>query len=203
MSTGPDKADYQPTDADKANASVALQEYRFFKQNYDPLLRKMRDKSMSDQGKKVARGRANADTMQALTSGINYDAVGRDDLESLTGEGLMGQLGVANQTAEATKNDQAAGVLASARGQAASGQQGMSNVARLRTSEVLQKAQTKQAVAQAKFNAGAQLVSTGIGQGIKNIAGGGEFATPAVTQDDGSTRLATGLYERLAGKPKT
>ena len=35
MGCGPDKQDFEPSEADKASASVALAEYQYFKQKYD------------------------------------------------------------------------------------------------------------------------------------------------------------------------
>ena len=68
MGSKPKKQEYQATDEEKASASVAKANYDFFKQNYAPLLREMRDQSQSDDNRRALRGRANADTMQALTS---------------------------------------------------------------------------------------------------------------------------------------
>ena len=48
MGSKPKASNYEPSEADKASASVAVSEYNFFKQNYDPLLQQMRDKSQSD-----------------------------------------------------------------------------------------------------------------------------------------------------------
>ena len=43
MGSKPKKQEYQATAAEKASASVAKANYDFFKQNYAPLLREMRD----------------------------------------------------------------------------------------------------------------------------------------------------------------
>ena len=63
MGSKPKAQDYKPTEADKANAAVAVAEYNFFKQNYDPLLRNMRDEALSDDAQQTLRARANADTI--------------------------------------------------------------------------------------------------------------------------------------------
>ena len=68
MGSKPKQQDYQASDGEKASASVAMAEYTYFKQKYDPLLQKMRDDSLGTNDDKTLRGRANADTMQALTS---------------------------------------------------------------------------------------------------------------------------------------
>ena len=74
MGSKPKQQDYEASEAEKASASVAMAEYQYFKQRYDPLLRQMRDKSMSEDIGSTLRGRANADTMQALTSQPSYQA---------------------------------------------------------------------------------------------------------------------------------
>ena len=43
--SGPDKQDYEPTEAEKASASVALANYNRFKQMYEPQLLAMRQGS--------------------------------------------------------------------------------------------------------------------------------------------------------------
>ena len=41
MSKKPKQQDYKPSEADKTNAAVAVAEYNFFKENYDPLLQQI------------------------------------------------------------------------------------------------------------------------------------------------------------------
>ena len=65
--SSPKQSDYKASDAEKASASVALERYKFFKQNYDPKLQEMRDKARDGDPSQILRARANADTMQALT----------------------------------------------------------------------------------------------------------------------------------------
>ena len=65
MGSKPKKQDYEPSDAERASASVAMAEYQYFKDKYDPLLQQARDESMSDDSVSKLRGRTNADTMQA------------------------------------------------------------------------------------------------------------------------------------------
>lgn len=197
MSKKPKAADYQPSEADKASASVAMAEYQFFKQNYDPLLQQMRDKSLTEDLQSGLRARANADTMQALSApsfqqSQNIAAAG-DMAQAYTG-----QLGVASASAKDIQNKMQSNVLGIARGQAADAQTGMAQASRLATSEALARAQAKQEVAQAKYAAAGKLVgSLGI-QGLRNIKSGGTFFTPAKTQP-GTDRKepVKGLQERL------
>ena len=68
MGSKPKQQDYKASDAEKASASVAMAEYKYFKERYDPLLQDMRDKSMQEDPSQTLRARANADTMQALSA---------------------------------------------------------------------------------------------------------------------------------------
>lgn len=176
----PKKQNYKPSEADKANAAVAVAEYNFFKQNYDPLLQKMRDESLSDDPTKTLRARANADTMQALTEDISLQESQRIDAASDMSQGLQGQLSSATQQGTNIQNQMQSNVLGIARKQGADAQSGMANASRLATSEALAKAKASQDVATAKFNAATQLGSSLAMQGAKNIAGGGTFFTPNV-----------------------
>jgi len=168
MASKPKAADYQPSAADKANASVAMAEYRFFKQNYDPLLQQMRDKSMTEDFSATLRGRANADTMQAL-SPTGYRSTQMSDLPSDMNTALQGQLQQASAAGKEIQNTMQTNVLGTARGQAADAQTGMAQAARLGTSEALARAQAKQTEKDALYGAGAQLI-TAVGlQGYDNM----------------------------------
>lgn len=156
MSSKPKKADYQPSASDKASASVAMAEYEYFKQQYDPLLRQMRDKSMTEDVASNLRGRANADVMQAL-SGPSYQSAAGVDGGGDLAQALQGQTNVANIRAQDITNKMRTNVLGTARGQAADAQTGMAQAARLGTSEALARAKANQMEAQAKFGAAGQL----------------------------------------------
>lgn len=168
MASKPKAADYQPSAADKANASVAMAEYRFFKQNYDPLLQQMRDKSMTEDFSATLRGRANADTMQAL-SPTGYRSTQMSDLPSDMNTALQGQLQQASAAGKEIQNTMQTNVLGTARGQAADAQTGMAQAARLGTSEALARAQAKQTEKDAKFGAAAQLITSAALQGYDNM----------------------------------
>jgi len=159
MGSKPKKADYQPSASDKASASVAMAEYEYFKAQYDPLLRQMRDKSMTEDVASGLRGRANADVMQAL-SGPDYQAAARGTGGGDMAQALQGQTTLANVGALDVQNKMRTNVLGTARGQAADAQTGLAQAARLSTSEALTRAKAKQAVAQAKFGAAGQLAGS-------------------------------------------
>jgi hypothetical protein len=169
MSSKPKKADYQPSASDKASASVAMAEYEYFKQQYDPLLREMRDKSMTEDVASGLRGRANADVMQAL-SGPSYQAAARGDGGGDLSQALQGQTNVANIRAQEVQNRMRTNVLGTARGQAADAQTGMAEAARLGTSAALERARANQQVAQAKYSAAGQVAGAALMQGLENLS---------------------------------
>lgn len=174
MGSKPKKQDYKPSEAEKASASVAMAEYQYFKQKYDPLLQQMRDQSLTADVQSGLRGRANADTMQALTSQPTYQQTQSNTMAGDMAQAYQGQLGVANKSAKDIQNKMQTNVLGTARGQAADAQTGMAQASRLATSEALTRAQANQQVAQAKMGAAGQLAGALVMQGIQNKLTSGE-----------------------------
>lgn len=162
MGSKPKKQEYEPTEAEKASASVAKANYDFFKQNYAPLLRQMRDQSQSEDNRRALRGRASADTMQALTAQPTYRQTQNISGAGELSQALGGQLGVADASAKKIQNQMATNVLGTARGQAADAQSGMAQASRLATSEALNRAKNNQLVRGARNTAAAQVVGAGI-----------------------------------------
>jgi hypothetical protein len=197
MSSKPKKEG--PSAADKASASVAMAEYNRFKQKYDPLLRKMRDESLTEDTTSTLRARSNADTMQALTSNMSLQGAQRTDAGSDMAQAVQGQLGQATKAGKQIQNQMQTNVLGTARGQAADAQSGMAQAARLSTSEALARAKAKNDVSLAKFNAAAQIGTALVGQGLENAstkgAGGaqGSFFRPV---DSGGNEVK-GFKNRL------
>ncbi len=167
MASKPKASDYKASDAEKASASVAMAEYQYFKEKYDPLLQQMRDKSLTEDVQSGLRGRANADVMQAL-SAPSYEAATSSTAAGDTGQALTGQLGAANVAAKQVQNTMQSGVLGTARGQVADAQSGMAQASRLATSSALERARANQMVAQAKQAAIAQVGSALVAQGLEN-----------------------------------
>ena len=195
MSTKPKSSDYKPSEMEKTSAAVAQAEYNRFKEKYDPLLLNMRDQSLSDDPTRIARGRANADTMQALTSQTSLrQATDVGSAASIAG-GLSSQLGQATATGRQIQAKDQTNVLGTRRGQAADSSSGMSQLARMNTSEGLARAANRQAVAQSKFDAGMKVFETGLAQGISNKFSGpsGTFFTPV----DHKNEPITGVKNRL------
>ena len=183
MGSKPKQQDYKPSDGEKASASVAMAEYTYFKQKYDPLLQKMRDESLSTNDDKMLRGRANADTMQALTSGsMAQQAMSGQGSEDLA-QAYQGQLGIADSSAEDIRNKRQMNVLGIARGQAADAQSGMAQAANLQTSEALTRAKNKQLVSSAKMTAVGQLAGATLMKGMQNKATTGQRDTGKVDAD--------------------
>ena len=168
MGSKPKQQDYQASDGEKASASVAMAEYTYFKQKYDPLLQKMRDDSLGTNDDKTLRGRANADTMQALTSApMAQQAMSGQGSEDLA-QAYQGQLGIADKSAEDIRNKKQMNVLGTARGQASDAQSGMAQAANLATSQALERAKNKQLVSQAKMTAIGQVAGATLAQGMAN-----------------------------------
>lgn len=174
MGNKPKKQDYKASEAERASASVAMAEYQYFKQRYDPLLQQMRDKSMSEDIGSTLRGRANADTMQALTSQPSYQATQSTTATGDMAQAYQGQLGVANRNAKQIQNTMRTNVLGTARGQAADAQTGMAQASRLATSEALSRAKAKQTAAMAKHQAAGQIAGALLMQGAQNMGTKGE-----------------------------
>ena len=178
---GPKKSDYEATAGEKMNAAVAVAEQKRFKELYDPLLQKIRDESLTQNFSEIARGKANADTMQALTGAPteyrNTQNIGRaGDL----GAALGGQLQQANVQAKKAENQTQSGVLATARQQQDTTAQALNNIGKIESTAALAKAKANQEVSTAKFNAAASLALTAGMQGYDNMqTDGGSFFTPA------------------------
>lgn len=179
MGAKPKKSDYQASENEKVSAAVGKAEYDFFKKEYAPLLREMRDKVDIDaeDNKRLLRGRASADTMQALGDS-SYAASQDQNRSSDTASALLGQYGVAAQSAKDIQNKMASNVLGIARDQAADAQTGLAQASRLATSDALNRARNRQATAQAKLNAAVDIGSAFVKQGIKNKRSGGSFLSP-------------------------
>lgn len=179
MAKGPSSKDYAPSEAENVNAQIGQSEYSKFKEKYAPILKLRAAESQTDAVKTNLRGRAQADTMRALSKPSLAVA------ESTTAAGDMaeattGQLSKANTTAREYNNKVGLSVLARGRQQAAAAQEGLSTVARLSASEALTRAQGKQEVAQAKINAAVKIGSSFVAGGMENLSQTGDWFTPGI-----------------------
>ena len=171
MSSKPKAGQYKATEQEKALASVSLAEKNYFRQKYLPKLIELRDRSMTEDYSGVAAGRAQADTMQALSgrptirAAQSVDAAA--DLASAAGaQQLQGRA----QGLTAQRGDQI-NVLKNARGMQADAQQGLSQAARIESSKQLQFARAKQARRDANFRTGSKLASGFIERDRENEGG--------------------------------
>ena len=120
MGSGPDPVDYQPGETEKIQASIAKADQDYFESTYAPLLREMRDEARSSNAQRTLRGRAQADTMQALTGQpLAPGVTSAVDSAANMASGAVGQMLSANVTAKNVKDQQGLNVLGIARGQAA------------------------------------------------------------------------------------
>ena len=192
MGSKPNKQDYEATEEEKASASVAKANYDFFKQNYAPLLREMRDQSQSEDNRRALRGRASADTMQALTAQPTYRQTQNISGAGEMSQALGGQLGIADASAKKIQNTMATNVLGTARGQAADAQSGMAQASRLATSEALARARNNQLVRGARNAAIAEVAASGLDRYSQKKAG---------KNADGSNKnnFGTRFFDALGG----
>lgn len=158
MGSKPKKQDYQPSETEKIQAAVASADAEYFKKTYDPLLVEMRDVAAKEDVAGVLRGRAQADTMQTLTSNLQLPLASDVNASANVTIGAIGQMLSANTTAKGVKTAQQTGVLGTARGQAADAGDALAQASKLARSEGLSRAQAKQTVRlarnQAKFDIG-------------------------------------------------
>jgi len=181
MGSKPKKSEYKPSETENTQAAIAAADQRYFRQTYDPLLVEMRDKAATEDVASTLRGRAQADTMQALTSpggGAQGYSMAQDVGSAANlAIGATGQMLAANRAAKDAKVTQQVGVLGTARGQAADAGDALAGASRLARSEDLAKASAKQQVRLAKrkaaFDIGSQLAM----QGFKNKQKTGEWFT--------------------------
>ena len=150
MSSKPKKSEFQASAQEKALASVSLAEKNFFRQNYLPKFTGLRDRAYRENYESVATGRAQADTMQALsrpslaaTRAVDASA----NMASAAGaQALQGRY----QGLVAKRGDQV-NVLKNARGMQADAQQGLARAAKIESSKQLQLAKAKQTRRNANF----------------------------------------------------
>lgn len=179
MSNKPKSQDYKPSEAEKTQAAVSKAEKDYFDQKYGPLLREMRDLADKEDFSATAKGRAQADTMQTLTSRPSIQAARSVDSAANLASAAGSQQAQADFQALQAKRQRQVGVLGTARGQAADATTGLSRAAQIQSTKDLEFAKAKQQERDARFAAGLKLAGTAVGQGMQNMQGGGSFFTPA------------------------
>ena len=191
MGSGPKQQDYEASEAEKLNAAVAKAEHDKFRELYAPLLRNMRDQSLSTDPTKQLRRRANADTMQALTTELDFRKT--QDLESTsdTAGALIGQLNLAGTKGKQIENQAKTNVLGVARGQAGDAQSGLASASRLETGNLLNRAAAKQQVRMARNEAAGQIAGSLLAQGISNMQTRGTQEVPQAEGYQGPPQTVT------------
>lgn len=190
MGSKPKKQQYQATEAEKLNASVSLQRKEDFDRKYGQLLKDMRDQSKSDDPTRQLRGRANADTMQALTSDLSFKNTQELGRSGEIANAMVGQLGQAGAKGAEIQNQLRTNVIGVARGQEADAASGIGKAAQLETSNQLNRAAARQLERNARNAAAAQIAGSALITGINNKSTKG---MKAPTDADGN---------RLAGPPQ-
>ena len=178
MGAKPKKSEYKASETEKTQAAIAAADQRYFQQTYDPLLVEMRDKAATEDTASTLRGRAGADTMQALSSRGGEQGYGMaQDIDSAANLaiGATGQMLSANTVAKGAKVTQQVGVLGTARGQAADAGDALAGASRLARSEGLTRAAGKQQVRMAKRKAAFDIAA---GAGNKMMSNLGETGSP-------------------------
>ena len=163
MGSKPKQQDYQPSEVEKVQARIAKADQEFFQQTYDPLLQKMRDDSLKQDTQATLRGRAQADTMQALTGdGSNLNLARGVDTTADAAMGAVGNILQANVLARDVKDKMQTNVLGIARGQAADAGSGLASASKLARAEDLNRASARLSRAQNIMGNVGKLGSAGI-----------------------------------------
>ena len=204
MGSKPKQQDYQPSETEKTQAAIAAADQRYFEKTYDPLLREMRDQAATEKVAPTLRGRAQADTMQALTGQTNLGLVQGLGQSRNIASGAVGQMLSANQAAKGVKTAQQVGVLGTARGQAADAGDALAQASRLARSEGLAKAKAKQDVRLSKNNMKFDLGKAFGLKGLENFQQTGTFGSGlggAVANASGfqGKNVNRGLFSRNRG----
>lgn len=142
----PKKSEYKASEAEKANAAVAMADKKYFRENYLPKQREFLERSFTEESglMSVGEGRAQADTMQALTSNPNRRAVGAVDAQAdLASAAAAQQLQGTVQGLAGARQDQVAGIK-SANQMAAQTAAGLSTASKIATTDTLNRAKAKQ-----------------------------------------------------------
>ena len=198
MASKPKEKDYGPSDTEKMQASIAAADAAYFQKTYDPLLANLRDKAQKEDTAATLRGRAQADTMQALSpasAAEGYSIAADIDTAANLAMGATGQMLAANVAAKDAKVTQQVGVLGTARGQAADAGDALAGASRLARSQGLAKASAAQDVRLARKRAGFDVGKAFAGQGLSNLSNTGNLFTAKTgyaTNASGGLEMTTG-----------
>ena len=175
------------SEQEKALASVSLAEKNYFREKYLPKLKELRDRSSTENYQGVATGRAQADTMQALSRPSLQATQAVDTAANMASAAGAQALQGRSQGLVAQRGDQV-NVLKNARGMQADAQQGLSRAARIESTKQLEFARAKQARRNANVGAFQNVAVSGIKK-IQDLGGfgkvfGQEEEDPNAPQDE-------------------
>jgi len=175
MGSKPKKSEYKPSETEKTQAAIAKADADYFSKTYDPLLVEMRDKAATEDIGATLRGRAQADTYQALTGeGANLSVAQDVGTAANLAVGATGQMLDANTVAKEAKVTQQVGVLGTARGQAADAGDALAQASKLARSEGLTRAKAKQDVRLARSRAAFDIGMAGAKKMAQNLGDTGK-----------------------------
>ena len=141
----PSKQDYKASEVEKINAAVAKADKEFFRNEYLPKQKDFVERSFTEEDTLIAQGegRAQADTMQALTENPNRKAVSAvDTLADLASAATAQQFQGATQGLLGARSDQVAGIK-SANKMASMTASGLSQASKISTTDTLNRAKAK------------------------------------------------------------
>jgi phage/plasmid-associated DNA primase len=144
MAKKPKKSEYKASEAEKTEAKIAQKEYLDYKRKYSPLLEAAKIDSERDYSS-LLKGRANADIAQT-TAFPSLRAAENSYLGAATASNAAKAMLEAGITATNIKDTNKTNVLAAARKQATTTQQGLSQAARIGTSNILADSRNKMLV---------------------------------------------------------
>ena len=176
MGSKPKPQDYNPSETEKTQAAIAAEEQRYFEQTYQPLFIKQMQRAAERKLAPTFRGRAQADTMQALTgSGPQLGVVsGVSDAADRAMGAVSNIAASTTQAAKASQSDQM-NSLSQSLGLGSAASSGLASASRQAASRGLAQAQAKQQVRMAKNDALFSAAKAGLSMGMSNIASGGSF----------------------------
>ena len=194
MGSKPKKQEYAPSETEKTQAAIAAEEQRYFENTYQPLFLKQMQRAAERKLAPTFRGRAQADTMQALTgSGPNLGVVsGVSDAADRAMGAVSNIARSTTQAAKASQGDQMS-ALSQSLGLGSAASSGLASASRQAASRGLAEAQAQQQVRMARNNAMFQAAKAAASMGMSNLASGsGSFFKGQTTvQDPTSGKLGT------------
>lgn len=193
MGSKPKAEEYKPSETEKTQAAIAAEEQRYFENTYQPLFLKQMQRAAERNLAPTFRGRAQADTMQALTGlGPKLGVVsGVSDAADRAMGAVSNIASSTTQAAKASQGDQM-NALSQSLGLGSAASSGLASASRQAASRGLAEAQAQQQVRMARNNAMFQAAKAGLSMGMGNLASGsGSFFKGKTTTIGPSGKLGS------------